>query len=68
MSEILSKIFILCSKNKVDFSLQKEGEENYVKIIEEPRKKVIVNLPGEDLDEMENFLTNKLEELNQLFQ
>lgn len=67
LTKTLIDIFVLCSKNKIDLTMQKEGEQNYATLILHENK-LILNLPIEDDEKLESLLSNKLEELQSIFE
>ena len=67
ITKTLIDIFVLCSKNKVNLIMQKEGEENYATLILHENK-LVLNLPKEDDEKLETLLSNKLEDLKDIFE
>ena len=63
----LNEILILCSKNNMEFTYQKEGEENFIEYSIEPERKITVNIVKEKDKNLKRLINEKLEELNQLF-
>jgi len=66
MNEKLNELFSICGINDFVFHLQKEGETNYIDYTLDP-KKIVVNLPNIDDDELDTLLTNKINELKETF-
>ena len=66
MSNKLNELLVLCSKNKIEFIYQKEGDNNYVEYSDNPHRCIInvVNVNDENLDEL---LSENIKKLNQLF-
>lgn len=67
ITKTLIDIFVLCSKNKVNLIMQKEGEQNYATLILHENK-LVLNLPNEDDEKLETLLSNKLEDLKDIFE
>jgi hypothetical protein len=71
MTEIISNklndILIFCSKHRMIFTFQKEGEVNFIDISNDSEKKVVINICNIDDENLNNLLDEKIEELNQLF-
>lgn len=67
ISEKIDELMKISSKNGFTFFYQKEGEENYIKILDET-KKLIVNLPKYEDNEFGIEIDRVIEELNQRFQ
>jgi hypothetical protein len=47
--------------------MQKEGEQNYATLILHENK-LVLNLPNEDDEKLETLLSNKLEDLKDIFE
>jgi hypothetical protein len=67
ITKTLIDIFVLCSKNKVDLTMEKEGEQNFATLILNENR-LILNLPNEDDEKLETLLSNKLEDLKNIFE
>ena len=63
----LNEILILCSKHNMEFTFQKEGQENFIEYSVEPEKKITVNISNEDDKNLKKLINQKLKELRQLF-
>jgi len=63
----LNEILILCSKHNMEFTFQKEGQENFIEYLIEPEKKITVNISNEDDKNLKKLIDQKLKELRQLF-
>ena len=68
ISNKINDILILCSKHNMEFIYQKEGDENFIEYSIEPQKKIIINLPNKEDENLEEILDLKFKELNQFFQ
>ena len=66
MNDKLNELFSICGINDFVFHLQKEGETNYIDYTLDP-KKIVVNLPNIDDDELDTLLTHKINELKETF-
>lgn len=66
MNDKLNELFTICGINNFVFHLQKEGESNYIDYTLDP-KKIVVNIPDVEDKELEQLLTDKIEELKNLF-
>jgi hypothetical protein len=64
--EKLNELLILCGKNDVEFILKKENETNEVHYDNET-KKVTINFVDVEDKELETLLSNKINELKELF-
>ena len=67
VTKTLIDIFVLCSKNKVNLIMQKEGDGNYASL-SLSENELVLNLPNEDDDNLEKLLTKKLEDLQYIFE
>jgi hypothetical protein len=63
----LNEILIFCSKNNMEFTYQKEGEENFIEFSIEPERKITINIVNEKDKNLKKLINKKFEELNQLF-
>jgi hypothetical protein len=66
MSEKLNELFSICGINDFVFHLQKEGETNYIDYTLDP-KKIVVNIPDIEDKELDQLLTDKINELKETF-
>ena len=66
MNEKLNELFSICGINDFVFHLQKEGESNYINYTLDP-KKIVVNLPNIEDEELDSLLTQKIKELKEAF-
>lgn len=66
MNEKLNELFSICGINDFVFHLQKEGESNYINYTLDP-KKIVVNLPNIEDEELDSLLTQKIKELKETF-
>ena len=67
MTNKLNELFQICGVNDFIFTYQKEGDKNFVDYALEPEKKIVVNIPNSDDKELDELLSNKIEELKELF-
>jgi len=67
MTNKLNELFQICGVNDFIFTYQKEGDKNFVDYSLEPEKKIVVNVPNSDDKELDELLSNKIEELKELF-
>jgi hypothetical protein len=67
MTNKLNELFQICGINDFIFTYQKEGDENFVDYSLEPVKKIVVNIPNLDDKELDKLLSNKIDELKELF-
>lgn len=67
MVNLLNELVKLCGVNDIDFTITKEGTTNSVEYLKE-EKKFLVNVPDGEDKELEILLTNKINELKELFQ
>jgi len=67
VTKTLIDIFVLCSKNKVNLTMKKEGDQNYAILILHENE-LILNLPNEDDEKLETLLSNKLDDLKDIFE
>jgi hypothetical protein len=67
MTNKLNELFQICGVNDFIFTYQKEGDKNFVDYSLEPEKKIVVNIPNSDDKELDELLSNKIEELKELF-
>jgi hypothetical protein len=67
MTNKLNELFQICGINDFIFTYQKEGDENFVDYSLEPVKKIVVNRPNSDDKELDKLLSNKIDELKELF-
>jgi hypothetical protein len=51
----------------MEFTFQKEGQENFIEYSIEPEKKITVNISNEDDKNLKKLIDQKLKELRQLF-
>jgi hypothetical protein len=68
ISDKLNHLFTICGINDFEFVFQKEGDKNYVDFSTSPNKKIVINIINEEDKELENLLSNKINELEELFQ
>jgi hypothetical protein len=68
VSDKLNHLFTICGINDFEFTFQKEGDSNYVDFSVAPNKKIVINIINEEDEELDNLLTNKIDELEKLFQ
>jgi hypothetical protein len=66
MNDKLNELFSICGINDFVFHLQKEGESNYINYTLDP-KKIVVNLPNIEDEELDSLLTQKIKELKETF-
>ena len=64
----LTDLLTFCFKNKVEFVYQNEEGENFIDYTTEPNKLLTINITNTEDKNLDKMLTDKLEELNQLFQ
>ncbi len=62
----LNELFEICGINDFEFTYQKEGDKNFITHSTD-NKKITVNIPNPDDEELEMLLTNKIVELKELF-
>jgi len=67
MTNKLNELFQICGINDFIFTYQKEGDKNFVDYSLEPVKKIVVNIPNSDDKELDKLLSNKIDELKELF-
>lgn len=67
MNNKLNELFKLCGTNNFIFTYQKEGVENFISYELEPERKIIVNIPNSEDSELGMLLSNKINELKELF-
>ena len=67
VTKTLIDIFVLCSKNKVNLIMQKEGKQNSATLILHENK-FVLNIPNEDDENLESLLSHKLEDLQYVFE
>jgi len=67
MTNKLNELFQICGINDFIFTYQKEGDENFVDYSLEPVKKIVVNISNSDDKELDKLLSNKIDELKELF-
>lgn len=67
MTNKLKELFQICGINDFIFTYQKEGDENFVDYSLEPVKKIVVNIANSDDKELDKLLSNKIDELKELF-
>ena len=67
MTNKLNELFQICGINDFIFTYQKEGDENFVDYSLEPVKKIVVNIANSDDEELDKLLSNKIDELKELF-
>ena len=67
MTNKLKELFQICGVNDFIFTYQKEGDENFVDYSLEPVKKIVVNIANSDDKELDKLLSNKIDELKELF-
>ena len=65
MTNKLNELFQICGVNDFIFTYQKEGDKNFVDYSLEPEKKIVVNVPNSDDKELDELLSNKIEELKE---
>jgi hypothetical protein len=63
----LNELVKICGINDIDFTMTKEGDENSVVYLKEEKKFLVNVIDGED-KELEILLTNKINELKEMFQ
>lgn len=66
MTDKLNELVKLCGINDIEFIMTKEGDENQIELLKE-EKKFILNVPNTEDKELENLLSNKINELKELF-
>jgi hypothetical protein len=62
----LTELLTLCGKNNIEFVLKKEEEKNSV-VYDDEKKKVSINFVDYEDKELETLLSNKINELKELF-
>ena len=67
MTNKLNELFQICGINDFIFTYQKEGDENFIDYSLEPVKKIVVNIANSDDKELDKLLSNKIDELKELF-
>ena len=64
---MLNEILKICSKNKIEFTYQNEGNKNEV-ILDENKRTIIINIIDNEDAGLNELLSNTIDKLNQLFQ
>jgi hypothetical protein len=64
----IMKLVHFCFTNKIDFIYQKEENGNYIKISEEPKMNVVLNIEDPKDENLYKMIDEKLVELTQLLQ
>jgi hypothetical protein len=62
----LNELLLICSKNKVEFIYQHEGEENTI-IFQPTIPCLTVNIVDYEDENLENLFSERIKELNELF-
>ena len=66
MNEKLNELLSICGINDFVFHLQKEGETNYIDYTLDP-KNIVVNIPNIEDKDLDQLLTDKINELKETF-
>jgi hypothetical protein len=66
MNDKLNELFSICGINDFVFHLQKEGETNFIDYTLDP-KTIVVNIPDIEDKELDQLLSEKINELKEAF-
>jgi hypothetical protein len=66
MDKKIDELFRMCGIHDFSFTLQKEGEKNFIDYSLTPDKEIIINVPNYEDKEFEKLLDNKINELKEL--